>query len=369
MVSESFSAVNKNFHFFEKILYFPGGLHESSYRLSLAIMVSISDIAREMGVSKATVSRVLNGKAYVNAETREQILKKIAETGYIPNRKQQAASVKPYKSVGIVIPDSFNMYQRQLFTVIERYLSSFGYYTPFFFVKLDGSGESECLKRIKDAELAGIIMIHNVEDRKFYEHLEFAHIPVIATQINPGIPCVRLDDRKAAYDATKHLISIGHTKINLLLGELYDFEAKRLEGCLDALDESGIARDESRIGYVHRYTAEAGKNGMKELMLRSPDFTAVFVVSDDIAMGAMRAMLDQRIRIPDDVSIVGFDNIEMADYTNPRLTTIHQPVQEIGEQAAVRLHHFITGEEKPPLDLILPHRLVIRESTRAPASI
>jgi LacI family transcriptional regulator len=261
------------------------------------------------------------------------------------------------------------MYQRQLFTIIERHLSSFGYYTPFFFVKLDGSGESECLKRIKDEEIAGIIMIHDIQDKNFYDYLESAHIPVIATNFNQKISCVRPDDRKAAYDAVKHLINIGHTKINMLSGELYNYEAHRLEGYLDALDESGIVREESRIAYVHRYTADAGKNGMKELLLRSPDFSAVFVASDDIAVGAMRAMLDQRLRIPEDVSIVGFDDIEMADYTNPQLTTIHQPMQEIGEQAAVHLHHFITGEEKPPLDLVLPHRLVIRESTCAPPNI
>jgi LacI family transcriptional regulator len=332
-------------------------------------MVTISDIARELGVSKATVSRVLNGKEYVSTETREQIQKKIKETGYTLNRKPQLTAAKQYKSVGIVIPDTFNMYQRQLFTVIERYLSSFGYYTPFFFVKLDGSGEAECLKRIKNEGIAGIIMIHEIQDKNFYDYLKSENIPAIATNFNHDISCIRPDDRKAAYDAVKHLINIGHTKINMLSGELYAYETKRFEGYLDALEESGIPRDESRIAYVHRYTADAGKNGMKDLLLRSPDFSAVFVASDDIAVGAIRAMLDQKIRIPEDVSVVGFDDIEIAAYMNPQLTTIHQPMQEIGEQTAIHIHHFITGEEKPPLDLVLPHRLIIRESTCAPPNI
>jgi LacI family transcriptional regulator len=108
-------------------------------------------------------------------------------------------------------------------------------------------------------------------------------------------------------------------------------------------------------------------NGMRELMLRDRSFTAVFASTDELALGAMRALQDQRIRVPEDVSIVGVDDIDIASYLYPRLTTIRQPLREIGEQSALYLHRLISGQHIPAAEVILPHRLIIRESTCASA--
>ena len=118
-------------------------------------MISIKDIARQVGVSPSTVSRVANGKSYVNPKKREQVLRVIEETGYVPSKAARAMVMKRSFTVGIVLPYTFNMFQRQLFAIVERHLESFGYHTLFFFVKFDGASEQECLARLNSEKLDG----------------------------------------------------------------------------------------------------------------------------------------------------------------------------------------------------------------------
>jgi LacI family transcriptional regulator len=329
-------------------------------------MVSITDIAKELGVSASTVSRVVNGKPYVNAEMKEKILSKIEETGYVPNKAARALVTQRSFNVGIVIPDTFNMFQRLLLSVIERQLDSFGYHTLFFFVKLDGYSEKDCLARMKLERLDGVILLQEIKEPQFYEYLSRAGIPDISTMINfNNIPTVKIDDKKAASEGTQHLLGLGHTKLAMICGAGYSFTSTRVEGYFEALEENGISRDESRIVYVPQLTPEAGMYGMRELILHNKEFTAVFAASDELAMGAVRTLLDHNFRIPQDISVLGFDDISISNYLAPRLTTMHQPITEIGEQAALHLHRFIGGHEKPELDIVLPHKLVIRESTSA----
>ncbi|MHC6204565.1 LacI family DNA-binding transcriptional regulator [Breznakiellaceae bacterium SP9] len=329
-------------------------------------MVSIADIAKELGVSASTVSRVLNGKPYVNAEIKEKVMKKIEEMGYVPNKAARELATARSFNVGIVIPDTFNMFQRLLFSVIERQLDPFGYHTLFFFVKLDGFSEKDCLERMKRERLDGVILLQEIKEPRFYEYLRSSNIPVISTNVNfNNIPTITIDDKKAAYEGTVHLINLGHTKIAMICRSGYSFSNARVAGYLQALEENGIDRDESLIAHVPQLNPESGMYGMRELMLRNKDFTAVFATTDELAIGAIRTLLDHNFRIAHDVSVLGFDDISISNYIAPRLTTIHQPIAEIGEQAALHLHRFISGQEKPELNLVLPHKLVIRESTAA----
>ncbi|MDR2738732.1 MAG: LacI family transcriptional regulator [Treponema sp.] len=329
-------------------------------------MAKLEDIARQAGVSTSTVSRVVNGKKYINSEKRAEILKLVEENGYIPNKAARNMAMQRSFTVGIVIPDAFNIFQRQLFSIIERYLNSFGYHTTFFFVKFDSSSEKECLNRLKAEQIDGVIMLHELKYPAFYDYAAKMSLPVVSTLCNSdNLPTIKINDRLAAAEAVNHLLSLGHKKINLICGSGFSFGDERIKGYYDALAAAGIDRDENRVVCVRQYSSEFGTYGMKELLLRSRDFTALFAASDEIALGAIRVLKDEGLRVPEDVSVIGFDNIESSNYYIPRLTTIHQPIEEIGEQAARSLHRRITGGINLDSEIIIPHKLIIRESTRS----
>ena len=329
-------------------------------------MINITDIAKQAGVSATMVSRVINGKSYVNAEKKELILKLIKETGYVPNKSARNMVMQRTFTVGVIIPDGFNNFQRQLFSVIERQLDLFEYHTLFFFVKMDSLSEKKCLDRLKTEKVDGVIMLHEIKSTEFYVYIKDAAIPIISTLDNYNtIPTVKLDDKQAAFDAVNHLIQLGHQKICMISGCGYSYGAHRLLGYYHALDGADIKRNQKCIVDVQQYSAEAGMYAMRELLLRGRDFSAVFISSDELALGAIRVLLDEGIRIPEDISVIGFDDIDISNYVYPRLTTIRQPIIEIGEQATTYLHQFIIGQNNPELNIVLPHKLIIRESTCA----
>jgi LacI family transcriptional regulator len=328
-------------------------------------MISLKDIAAQLGVSASTVSRAVNGKKYINPEKRARILKLIEETGYVPNQAARNMVLRRSFTVGIIIPDTFNMFQRQLFSIIERCLNSFGYHSLFFFVKFDGTSEKECLDRMKSEKPDGIIMLHEILGDTFYDYAARIRLPLVSAAMSrEGISSVHVDEERAAFEGVTHLLNLGHRKIVMITGSGFTFGSQRMEGYFKALEAAGIARDSGRVVSVGYYTAEFGMYGMRELRLRDRDFTAVFTATDELAIGAMRVLRDEGLRVPGDVSVVGFDDIEISNYFIPRLTTIHQPIIEIGEQAALSLHRRINGDNSSS-EILIPHKLIIRESTRA----
>ncbi|MFP3090061.1 LacI family transcriptional regulator [Treponema sp. TIM-1] len=332
-------------------------------------MVSIKDIARQAGMSASTVSRVANGKKHVSSDKRQRILQIIEETGYVPNKAARAMVLKKTSSVGLVIPDTFNIFQRQLFSIVERSLESFGYYTMFFFSKFEDISEEHCLNKLKAENLDGIIMLHEMQNAAFYEYLNKTGIPAItATFRCPGIPAIHVNEEQAAADAVNHLISLGHRDMVMISGDGFTFGRQRAEGFFQALTAADLTIEAGRVVFVRNYTAEFGMYGMRELLLRrggGQDFTALFAATDELAIGAIRVLQDAGIRVPEDVSVVGFDDVDISNYIIPRLTTVRQPIKEMGEQTAWALHRIITGGGAIAEDQILPYRLIIRESTRA----
>jgi len=331
-------------------------------------MVNIKDIARQVGMSPSTISRVVNGKKHVNSEKREQILKLIEESGYVPNRAARSMVLKRSFTIGIIIPDTFNIFQRQLFSIIERYLESFGYHTLFFFVKFEDQSEEICLNRLKAEKPDGVIMIHEIKTPPFYEYIKKTGLPAVTSTFHyPGINAIHVNEEQASRDAVNHLISLGHRRILMISGDGFTFGRQRAEGFFQALTEADISWDKNRVVFVRHYTPEFGMYGMRELLLwkGKDSFTALFAATDELAIGAIRVLTDEGLRVPDDVSVVGFDDIDIANYMNPRLTTICQPLDEIGAKTALTLHQQITGSYTGETEQILPYKLVIRESTQA----
>jgi DNA-binding LacI/PurR family transcriptional regulator len=233
-----------------------------------------------------------------------------------------------------------------------------------FFVIKSGIDERDCLYRVKSEQPEGIIMFCEITDPGFYEDLAVMNIPAVSTLSGDGVYTVTIDNEQAAFEAVSHLIRLGHRNINMIC-KAHFFENKYVQGYCRALSENGILFDKERIVYERQCTFEDGKHGMKNMLLKGKNFSAVFATGDEMAIGAMRVLEDERIRVPKDVSIVGFGDIETSDAVIPRLTTIQQPFDEIGEMAVVSLHKLISKTEEVYREYILPHKLIIRESTAA----
>ncbi len=331
-------------------------------------MTSIKDLARLAGVSPSTISRAVNGKKYVKPEIRERILELVRETGYVPNSAARSMVLKRTFTVGIVIPDTFNMFQRQLFSTVERSLEGFGYHTSFFFVVWEPESELRCLRRIKAEKLDGIIMIHEVARPEFYDFLAKSQLPAVLctfTRAGGFFHSVHVDEEAAARTATEHLVSLGHRRIGLLSGTHFSFGAQRAEGYRSGLAASGIEAREADAVLLPSYTPEEGRSGMRALLERDLGLTAVFAATDELAIGAVRALYEAGLKVPRDVSVIGFDDIDISAYLSPGLTTVRQPIREMGKRTAEIMSRLIEGHREPG-DSVFGHELVIRESTKGP---
>jgi LacI family transcriptional regulator len=329
-------------------------------------MKSIKDIAKLAGVSPSTVSRVVNNKKYVKMEVRDRIMALVEETGYVANNAARSMVLQRTFTVGIVVPDTFNMFQRQLFSAIERSLEGFGYRTLFFFVNWEPVSELKCLRRLKAEKLDGLIMLHEITDPGFYEFLAEGPVPVVlCTFSREGLPfhSVHVDEVAAARAAMAHLIGLGHRNIGLVSGSHFSFGSQRAEGYRQALAEAGIGPDEKRTIFVPSYTPEEGRLGMRELLGRGLGLTAVFAVSDELAIGAIRALYEAGLQVPRDMSVIGFDDIDIAAYLSPGLTTVRQSIREMGGATAHLMTRLIAGEDLGSDSTVFGYELILREST------
>jgi LacI family transcriptional regulator len=210
-------------------------------------------------------------------------------------------------------------------------------------------------------------MIHEIQNPYFYESVKKLKLPMItATFSRPDFPSIHVCEEDAGYDAVTHLVNLGHRKIKMISCNGLSSGNQRAEGYFRALEAAGIGRNaDKQTVFVRQYTTEFGMYGMRELLLRGRDFSAVFAATDELAIGAMRVLKDEGFRIPEDVSVVGFDDIDISGYFMPRLTTIRQPLAEIGERTAQNLHKYISGGREAGMNMVLPYKLIIRESTCA----
>jgi LacI family transcriptional regulator len=331
-------------------------------------MTSIKDIAKIAGVSPSTVSRVVNEKKYVKPEIRERIMALVEELGYVPNNAARSMVLKRTFTVGVVIPDTFNMFQRQLFSIIERCLESNGFRTMFFFVKWESESEMKCLRRLLAENLDGIIMIHEMARPDFYEELSQRSIPVVLCPFShEGLSSrsVHIDEEAAARAATEHLITLGHREIGMVAGLHFSFAAQRTAGYRAALEGAGLSYDEGLVVPVGSYSAADGRLGMRALLSRPRRPTAVFAQTDELAIGAVRALYEAGLRVPQDMSVMGFDDIDISAHLSPSLTTIRQPIFEMGRETAAIMSRLIAEEDETEGAAIFGFELVVRESTQA----
>lgn len=331
--------------------------------------VSRKDVARLAGVSTATVSYVINnGPRPVSPETRARVLEIIQRLGYQPSSVARNLRRQRTSTLGVILPDTLNPYFGQVVRGIERVAFEHGYIVIQLHSDYSLQRELQFADLLYAERVAGAIWIPTTGSAEPVERLVQHRIPVVVLDRqlpDIEIPTVVADNFRGGYLATSHLIALGHTRIGYI-GRQTDLShsQQRLEGYRAALQEHGLAFDPTLIARGG-FRMEDGRAAACELLQRTPRPTAIFAYNDFNAIGALRAAYECGLRVPDDLAIVGFDDIPGAAFTLPALTTIRQPKLEMGQRAAELLLDLIAGQgaasSPPPLEV----ELIVRESSGA----
>ncbi|WP_442973794.1 LacI family DNA-binding transcriptional regulator [Saccharothrix sp. ST-888] len=333
----------------------------------------LSDIAAQAGVSEATVSRVLNGKAGVSATTRQTVLAALDVLGYErPTRlRQRSAGL-----IGLITPELSNPIFPALAQVIEQVLSRHGY-TPVLCTQTPGgSTEDELVEMLVDRGVAGIVFVSGLHadttaDHDRYAKLTGRQVPfVLINGYSEKIaaPFISPDDRAAMWMAVQHLVELGHEKIGLAVGQRrYVPVLRKIEGFTAAVRELLGRTPEEAEALVHHtlFSVEGGHAAAGALL--DQGCTAIVCGSDMMALGAIRAVRQRGLSVPQDISVVGFDDSPLIAFTEPPLTTIRQPVEAMATAAVDALLEEVGGNPGQRAEFMFQPELVMRGSTGARA--
>ena len=329
---------------------------------------TISEIAREAGVSVPTVSKVLNGHAHVAAETRARVEEIIARRDYArrPAKRRQKAGL-----VDLVFPGLGSEWALEIIEGVERVAQDAGYGTVVSSLNLDGSRIRPWLANL--AELKSDRLLRGVYqlDATQIQRVKSLGIPVVVIdpvgQPGPDLMTVGAANWEGGYSATDHLLQLGHKRIAMIGGrEDLQCSSAREDGYISALRRAGIALDPALM-VPGDFSIEAGEAATRKLLELPDRPTAIFTGNDDQALGAYRAARSAGLRIPEDLSVIGFDDIPAAEWIEPGLTTIRQPVVQMAETAMRALLRHLDGDEELPQRIELGTELVVRGSTAPPA--
>ena len=332
--------------------------------------LTIKDIARMAEVSTATVSMILNNKdGNISAVTREKVLRIVKENNYIPNTMARSLVTRQTKTIGLVIPDIVNPFFPELARGAEDKASEAGYSIIYCNTDDDLEKEEKYINMLAEKMVDGIVFTHSAKRTSGLSPIDRGNIPVILIDRDLESSNVKgkvlVDNLEGAYKAVRHLIDKGYKKIAFITGALTSTTAKdRLAGYRKALEESGIEYNKNYIR-AGQYKSEWGLTAAKQLLDEGLDFDAVFCGNDLIAISVIKLLKSKGFTIPNDVGIVGFDDIYMASVVEPGLTTIKQPNYEMGYKAVEMLIEVLekSGEPSEQKTIILDTELIIRKST------
>ncbi|AND42588.1 LacI family DNA-binding transcriptional regulator [Cytobacillus oceanisediminis] len=327
-------------------------------------MANIQQVAKQAGVSVATVSRVLNGQKTVSGKTRMKVEEAIKKLNYEPSMLGRNLRNSESRLLLILIPTISNPFYLEIIKGIEQVAISQNYNILLCETDSDPERENIYFDLVRKKMADGIISMDPAVNGKTLKKLaeNYAIIQCSEYEEGSGIPYVTIDNEEASYRAVKHLVQIGHKKIALINSdEKYLYARQRKMGYKRALEENGIALKPEYIISTQHLGFENGQQAMKKILNLEERPTAVFAVSDLLAIGALKEINASGLHVPSDMAVVGFDKIDFSNMTNPTLTTIAQPMHKMGTVAAKMLIDKIKGIEVE--SIILDHDLVIREST------
>jgi DNA-binding LacI/PurR family transcriptional regulator len=325
--------------------------------------ISIKDIARKAGVSPSTVSRALRDHPRISRETKDRIRRLAAEMGYSPSAVARSLVTKRTRIIGLAVGWVSDPFLTELVRGVEDTAVEGGYTVFLSSFYDEPHREREVLSTFHERRVDGII----VQSSHLYadHHALLAQFgsPVVLINTPDYAHSVSTDNLHGGRLATEYLLSLGHSRIGYLAAERGGRTNKhRLEGYQGALQERGIAFDSALVAQGDGYAA-GGKEAMRKLLALPAPPTAVFCYNDLTAMGAAQAIREAGLRVPDDISLVGFDDIELATYFHPPLTTVRQPAYELGLRATEMVLALLADAQDVP-NVVLKGELVVRQSCR-----
>ena len=332
-------------------------------------VTSIAEIAQICGVSKATVSRVINNIPQgVGPETREKVLKTIRELNYRPNALARSVATSRSGTIGLIIPDVSNFFYPRVIRGVTDYMDSCGYSVIVANSDYDPDREAQQLLRLVDRRVDGILLCSGVSNKEFLKDFRKHHIPLGLLGRNFDSDCsdasIIGDNVRGAYKSASYLIENGNRRVAYVEGNPHVAGSKqRLQGYHQAHREFGIPVREELI-FSGEYSIEFGDRVARQLLESGLEFDAIMTGSDLIAIGILSRLIKSGVRVPEDVELIGFDNIELTTVVSPMLSTISKPHYEMAQHISEQLIRIIQGETIP-----LPHtkvepQLVLRETTR-----
>lgn len=330
---------------------------------------TIKDVAKLANVSISTVSRVMNAPEMVVEDKRTVVQDAIEKLGYQPNALARSLIHKKTYTIGAIIQDIRNPFYAEVIRGMEDASKKLGYSLIICNTDRDKERLFSYFSNFNEKQLDGILFTSEPVLPDYYEEMKRLYMPVVLVATHSSdysLPSVRINDEAAAYEATKYLISAGHRKIGMIGFALSDQIAglTRHDGFLRALDEAGLGDNASNTVFLDDWQSD-GCEAAEKLFAKCPDLTAVFCGSDEFAIMLISYLHDKGIRVPEQVSVMGFDNIRISQYTVPKLTTVAQPMYKMGYRAVQKLHKLILGKKEPMLREYVQHEIIVRDSVRS----
>ena len=332
---------------------------------------TINDIARRVGLSKASVSRALNGKQDVDPATRKRVVELARRMGYVPSATARALSRGRSNSLGLLVPSLTWPWMLEILRGVAEEIERSGYSLILYTTTSGADSERAFMSQVVPAgAVEGLALIIPPGMLDYIGHLAKRGLPVVVIDDrghHPEFPTVGTTNVEGGRSATQHLIDQGRRKIAMVNGPIdFGCDRDRLEGYRLVLAEAGIRYDHGLVTHCD-FTQAGGASATTRLLEANPELDAVFAANDLMAFGVLQALRDAGRKVPDDVAVVGFDDIPAAALTHPPLTTVHQPLYEMGRTAAVMVMSGIRGDDIAGR-FELPTRLVVRASSGASQS-
>ncbi|MEL7658207.1 MAG: LacI family DNA-binding transcriptional regulator [Bacillota bacterium] len=333
--------------------------------------ITIKEVANETGLSIATISYVLNGKGNIPDETRQLVTDAAQKLGYIPNYSARSLVIRKSNLIGIVIPQaepgSALMFQNPFYSEILSGIEFTARQNGYHVIISGTNADEKYLKLAQQRNLDGIIII-GMYSHESYADLTKADIPLVLIDSyvdNHHFHTIKINDRYGGYLATRYLIEHGHRKIAFISGALKESSVnkQRLEGYYDALQEYDIAPD-NRYILVEQVNFDSGMH-LAEKLIKTLDVTAVFCTADILALGVIKQLNMKEYLVPERISVIGFDNLSIARYCVPGLTTVGQDVYKKGAEAVNIVLNYIKNPEIGKQEISLPVSIVERESVKS----
>jgi LacI family transcriptional regulator len=332
-------------------------------------MPTIRDVARRAGVSPITVSRVINNDGYVKTETRQRVEQAIAELDYIPNSLGLSLRSKRTQTLALVISNITNPFWTTVARGVEDAANKHGYHVIIGNTDDLPDKQEEYLVFLLKKQVDGFLLVP--ASTRSLDTIHKQHVPFVVLDrrvTDAQVDAVRGDSEGGAYALTRHLLELGHKRIAVISGpEHVSTAIDRVAGYQRALEEAGLG-DAQQV-YWGPYEQESGSELMRQALSANPRPTAIFACNNFIAIGVMRALQAEGIRVPENMSVVAFDDLPEAITIDPFFTVAAQPAYEMGQQATrLLLSRLLDHDSSEPQDIVLPIEIIVRKSSGKPSA-